>query len=320
MKKVLVCGASGFIGRNVATRLAAQGRYEVYGTHWRRPDPQIPGMIPIRADLTRAEDVARVLEGMDAVVQAAASTSGAGDVARTPAMHVTDNAVMNSLLFRAAHEMGVGQVLFFSCTIMYPSSDALLKETDFDAGKPLQPQYFGAGWTKIYLEKMCEFFAGLGRTRFTCLRHSNIYGPHDKFDLKHSHVFGATMTKVLTSEDGRMVMWGPGTEKRDLLYIDDLVDCVGLALERQSSPFELLNIGSGRAIAVKDLARLIIELSGRDIAIEHDLSRPHIPTALALDCSLAEERLGWRPSTSLEDGIRRTIDWYRANLLPAGKG
>lgn len=317
MKNVLVCGASGFIGRNIAEKLAASGQYRVYGTHCRRPAPSIPGLIPIQADLTRAEDVARALQGMDIVVQAAATTSGSGDIVSTPAIHVTDNAVMNSLLFRAAHEQGVEQVVFFSCTIMYPSSETLLRETDFDASRPMQPQYFGAGWTKVYLEKMCEFFAAQGRTRFTCLRHSNIYGPYDKFDLKHSHVFGATMTKVLTAQDGRIVMWGPGTEKRDLLYVADLVGCVQLALERQRSAFELLNVGAGQAISIKDLAHLIIKLSGRDIVIEHDLSCPHIPTALALDCSLARERLGWEPKTSLDKGIRLTMDWYRQHVLSA---
>lgn len=315
MKNVLVCGASGFIGRNMAQRLAAAGKCRLFGAHFRRSAPPIPGMTPLRVDLTRAEDVRRALEGMDVVIQAAATTSGAGDILSSPAMHVTDNAVMNSLLFRAAHDLGVGHVVFFSCTIMYPSTETLLKEGDFDAARPMQPQYFGAGWTKVYLEKMCEFFAGLGRTRFTCLRHSNIYGPHDKYDLSHSHMFGATMTKVLTAKDGRIVMWGPGTERRDLLYVQDLVDCVELALECQTSPFELLNVGSGRAVAVKDVAAMIIAQAGLEISIEHDLSRPHIPTALALDCSLAAERLGWRPRTSLEEGIGLTLDWYRANLL-----
>ena len=82
------------------------------------------------------------------------------------------------------------------------------------------------GNTKVYVEKMCEFFSRLGKTKHTVLRHSNMYGPHDKYDLEKSHVFGATVTKVMNSTDGKVNVWGTGEEKRDLLYVGDLVDFI----------------------------------------------------------------------------------------------
>jgi len=314
-QKILVCGSTGFIGRNMADALADTGLYEVYGTHFKRPPLEHPGVTPVPADLTRPEDADRAVRGMDVIIQAAATTSGAGDIINRPYIHTADNAVMNSHILRAAYDHSVGHILFFSCTIMYASSSAPIREEDFDIAAPLPPQYFGAGWTKLYIEKMCEFYARLGRTRFTVMRHSNIYGPHDKYDLARSHVFGATMTKVLTNDDGRLVCWGPGTEERDLLHIDDLVAFVRAAMERQETPFELVNVGLGRAVSIKDLVHRIIAGSGKEIAVEHDLSKPHIPTKICLDISKARRDFGWEPTIPLDEGIRRTIAWYRENLL-----
>lgn len=314
-KKVLVCGSTGFIGHNIAEALAKEGEFEVFGTYFLSPALEHPQITSIHVDLTNAEQVSHAVKGMDIIIQAAATTSGSKDIVTKPYIHVTDNAVMNSLIFRAAYENSVSQVVFFSCTVMYQSSQTPLKEIDFKADEEIHPNYFGVGWTKVYVEKMCEFYSRLGRTKYTVIRHSNIYGPYDKYDLEHSHVFGATMTKVMTNRDGKIVVWGPGTEKRDLLYVGDLVKFVELAIEKQQTNYELVNVGYGEAIAIKDLVYKIIECSGKEIAVEYDLSQPHIPTSLSLDISLAKKLFGWQPDTSLEEGIKKTMTWYRANIL-----
>ncbi|MBI3453600.1 MAG: NAD(P)-dependent oxidoreductase [Rhodospirillales bacterium] len=313
-KKILVCGATGFVGRNIAEQFAGRADYEVVGVHNKRPPFDHPGLSWIKADLTNPADVERAVKGADVIVQAAATTSGSKDIVTRPYIHVTDNAVMNSLIFRAAHDHGVGHVVFFSCTVMYPSSERALDENAFDANREMHPRYFGVGWTKVFVEKQCEFYARLGKTRYTAIRHSNIYGPHDKFDLERSHVFGATVTKVLSAADGRIVVWGTGEEARDLLYVDDLVDFVARAIDRQTTPFELFCCGLGSAIKIKDLVAKINVISGRNLRIEHDLSQPSISTSLFLDCAKAERLLGWKPAVSLDEGIRRTIDWWRANV------
>lgn len=308
-RRVTVCGATGFIGRNVAEHFAALGD-AVTGVYHRRPPFEHPAIRWVQADLTQAADVDRVMAGTDILVHAAATTSGAKDILGRPHIHIADNAVMTSLLFRAAFEAKLAQVVFFSCSIIYQSSDRPRKETDFDANAPLYPAYFGGGWNKIYFEKMAEFYAGQGETRFTALRHSNIYGPHDKFDLDRSHVFGATVTKVMTAGDGRVVVWGSGDEARDLLHVSDLCAAVERSLG-QPDAFGLYNIGAGRAVAVKDLVRLIVEASGRALDIVHDLSRASIKTTVALDCDKARRELGWAPAIGLNDGIAATLDWWR---------
>jgi len=317
MKKVLICGATGFIGRNMAEYLSGCNNLEVYGTYFCRPPLDHPNIRSLKVDLTNREQVNDAVKGMDIVIQAAATTSGSKDIVNSPFIHVTDNAVMNSLLFRAAYEQSVSHVIFFSCTVMYQSSDTPLKESDFNADEEMHPNYFGVGWTKVYLEKQCEFYSRLGRTKFTVIRHSNIYGPYDKYDFEHSHVFGATMTKVMKNEDGKIVVWGPGTEKRDLLYVGDLVEFVSLAIKKQKSDFELVNIGSGMVLSINDLVEEIISASEKRILVQHDLSQPNIPTSLHLDISKTERLFGWKPKVSLQEGIRKTMDWYRSSKLKA---
>ena len=122
------------------------------------------------------------------------------------------------------------------------------------------------------------------------------------------------MTKVMTCRDGKISVWGPGTEGRDLLYVGDLVDVVEKAIDRQKTSYELVNVGYGKAVAVKNLVQKIIEYSRKEIAVEHDLSMPHIPTSLSLDITKAEKIFGWTPSTSLEEGILKTMRWYKENI------
>jgi nucleoside-diphosphate-sugar epimerase len=313
-RNLLICGATGFIGRNLAERFVQRSGYKVTGLYHRRQPYQLPGLRWVQADLTDAEQVSKAIRDSDILLQAGATTSGAKDIVATPYLHVTDNAVMNSLIFRAAFEHKVKHVVFFSCSIMYQSSDNALKEEDFDPGVEIHAPYFGAGWTKIYAERLCEFYSRIGATKHTVIRHSNVYGPHDKYDLERSHVTGATVTKVMTARGDTVVVWGDGEEKRDLLYVYDLVDFVELAIERQPSQFGLYNCGSGTAIRVRELVEKVVEKSGRNLAIRYDAGQASIKTSVYLDCAKAERELGWKPRTSLDEGVARTIAWWKRNL------
>lgn len=314
-KEVLICGASGFIGRNIAERLAKRPDMKVYGTYF-ETKPSVKGVSLTRVDLTKEEEVSQIVRSMDIIIQAAAVTSGSKDIVTKPYIHVTDNAIMNSLIFKSCFDNRVKHVIFFSCTVMYPSKNTPVREQDFNY--EITDKYFGVGWTKVYLEKMCEFYSGIGNTKYTAIRHSNIYGPYDKYDLDKSHFFGATITKVLKARDnppaggaGKIVVWGDGSEKRDLLYVSDLVDFVEDILKNQKDPFELINIGAGYAHSVKDVVGKIIEISGKKIKLEFDTSKPTIKFNLAVNIDKARKKYNFRPKISLEKGIRKTIDWYK---------
>jgi len=314
MKKMLICGGTGFIGRNLTEYFARNKKYDVYAVWHKRPKFQIENVTWIRADLRSANDVGNIVVGMDIIIQAAATTSGSKDIVNHPYIHVTDNAVMNSLLLRAAFDHNIANFVFFSCTVMYQSSYNALVESDFDSSQELYPKYYGVGWTKVYIEKMCKFFSTLNRTKHTVIRHSNIYGPHDKYDLERSHVFGATITKVMNAKS-EIEVWGTGQEERDLLHVDDLVFFVEKSIITQKNFYELFNCGLGKAISIKQLVEKIVQLSGKEININHDLSQPSIKTSLFLNCDKAKEKIGWEPTIDLNLGISKTIEWYKDNLM-----
>lgn len=314
-QKILVCGATGFIGRNIAERLARRDDVQLHLARFSRPEYKISNATWHQADLRDPNQTNDLISGMDIVIQAAATTSGVKDIVTRPHIHVTDNAVMNSYIFRSCADNKIKRVVFFSCTIMYSSSTKALKETDFDANAIINERYFGAANTKLYAEKMCEFFAKTSDTVYTVIRHSNIYGPYDKYDLDRSHVFGASITKVLTEND-KVVIWGSGDEERDLLHVDDLCDFVQVSLEKQPAKFRIYNCGSGTSLSIRNLIIKMIKHSGKKLNIEYNLSQPTIKTSLFLDCELAKYELSWRQKIFIDDGIIKTIKWWRENIDP----
>lgn len=312
-QKLLILGATGFIGRNMVECFAANPAYEVHATRFNSPHPDIPNVKWHKADLRVPSYFPNLFRGVDIIIQAAATTSGSKDIVNNPSLHVTDNAVMNSYIFRAAAEAKVKHVIFFSCTVMYPDG-VCTEETPVDP----HSKYFGVAHTKLYIEKLAEFYSRVGDTKFTVIRHSNIYGPHDKFDLEKSHVFGAMLTKVMQCREPKdkhetVTVWGTGEEKRDLLHVSDLCDFVSLALENQDSKFGLYNCGSGDAVSINDLVAKMLLYVDKDIYIEHDLLAPTIPTSLSLDCAKAKNELGWNAKVTLPEGIKRTIEWWKEN-------
>jgi len=319
-KKILICGATGFIGRNVLDFYGKLDKqYSIRATfNIKKPfHVDYPNVDWIKCDLRKEKDVKKAMKGIDIVMHFAATTTGAKDIVSKPYIHVTDNVVMTSLLMREAFHQEVEHFIFPSCTIMYQKSDKALKESDFNPSDEIQSFYFGAGHTKVYLEKMCKFYSKLNnsKTKYTVMRHSNMYGPHDKYDLEKSHVTGATITKVMESVDNKISVWGTGEEKRDLLYIEDLVRFIDLSLKKQKNNYELFNVGLGEGIKIKDLVKKVIKHSGKVVEIEHDLSKPTVPTSLFLDCSKAEKLLGWKPKYTLDMGLKNTLEWYRSREI-----
>ena len=312
--KVLICGATGFIGRNLVEFFSKKKNIKITATYNKRPKYKTKGVRWIKCDLRNEKKVNKILKDIDCVIQAAATTSGSKDIINTPEIHVTDNAVMNSYIFKYSRINNVKHVIFFSCTVMLQSKIKPQKETEYDISKTIYPNYFGVGWTKIFLEKQCEFYSRISKTKYTAIRHSNIYGPHDKFDLEKSHFFGANVTKVLKNKGKSLLIWGKGDEKRDLLYVSDLINFVWMAIKNQKSNFELLNCGYGKSFKVKDVIKKIIFFSGKKMSIKHDLYKTSLNTNVSLDCRKAKKVIGWKKKVSLNDGITRTLKWYKKNV------
>ena len=309
-KRILICGANGFIGKNLLKRFYRRKGFNIRATYFNTAPDMNFDVEWVKVDLRDKEDVRNSLKDVDIVLQYAAVTSGAKDIIERPHIHIADNAIMNSLLFSEAVASGVEHFVFPSCTIMYQSSDIPVRESDFDESKDVNEKYFAGAHTKVYLEKMCRFYASTGKTKFTVLRQSNIYGPHDKFDLEKGHVFAATIAKVSQSEDF-ITVWGSGEEERDLLYVEDLADCIELIISKQKDKYQLINVGAGTSVSVSKLVQDIVAASGKNLKIRYDVSKPTIKTKLALDVTRAYDDFGWKPKSSLKFGIHETLKWLR---------
>jgi len=117
------------------------------------------------------------------------------------------------------------------------------------------------------------------------------------------------------NKDGILNVWGTGEGGRDLLHVDDLINFVDLAINKQENNYELFNVGLGKVTKIIDLVKKIIKHSGKSLEIKHDLSKPTIPTSLFLDCSKAKKTLGWEPIIGIDSGIVKTIEWYKKNII-----
>lgn len=221
---------------------------------------------------------------------------------------------MNSYLLRASYENNVKKFIFFSCTVMYPSSEKKLTEKDLDENKDIFKNYFGVGNTKMYVEKMCKFYSSLNRTKHYAIRHSNIFGPHDKFDLKKSHFVGATINKIFHAKK-EIKLWGDGKEKRDFLYVDDLIYFLEKILIYNKTDFEIFNCSYEKSFSIEQMLKKIIKLSGKKINIIKDKNKPTIKININVSSSKAKKILGWKSRINIDDALRRTMTWYRKNEL-----
>lgn len=306
-------GGSGFIGRNCVEHFAKDPEYKVTYTYFTEdPYPEVENAEGFKVNLLDPEQVQWILQDQDIVIQAAATTTGSKDVVEKPYYHVTDNAVMNSYIFRDAVIQKVKHLIFFSCTVMYQPMDKLQTESDWSAQDRIYDKYFGVGNTKVYLENMCDFYSGLGDTKFTAIRHSNVFGPYDKYDLDKCHVVPAFVNKVINAED-TLDVWGSGGASRDIIYIDDLVNFVDKAIRKQESKYELFNCGLGKAYSIRELASMIMDVNDKELELKFDPSKPDIPTTVIIDSTKAKNILGWEHKTDIKEALKKTSEWYKQN-------
>lgn len=320
--KLLITGAGGFIGRNLCKYISQNSSkisqiiatLNISETSNKRLEEFNKNIEFVKCDLTNKRDVDDLFEkDFDTIIHCAAVSTGAKDIINRPYLHVTDNAIMGSLIFRKAFKKKIKKVIFLSCSAIYDSSESLIKEEDQNAYK-IHPKYFGGGWTKVYLEKQCEFYSKLGKTEFIVVRHSNMFGEHDDFNDDRSHMVAANLKKVfLAKENETIIVWGTGKTKRDLLYIDDLSSFIKIVLEKTfKENFNLFNLGAAKGISIKEVVEKIINVSGKKINIDFDTSKPDIDVNIFLDCTKAK-KLGWEANYSFEKGVERSLNWMTKN-------
>jgi GDP-L-fucose synthase len=313
-KKVLIAGAAGFLGTNLALAVAKRGAHLRLAVHQKPLKVALPGAEIVTADLRGADDCARAVAGMDYVFLCAAHTSGAAVIRATPLVHITPNVLINTQMLEAAYQANVAKFCFLSSGAAYPpTGDRPVTEAEMFAGDP-NDVYFAAGWMKRYAEILCRTYAEkIAKPMSTLVvRPSNVYGPYDKYDFAVSHVTAALIRRVVERHKP-LEVWGTGEDIRDLIYVDDFVEGVlaAFAIDRAHLA---VNICSGQGHSIRQILQKILAADGwRDADVRYDPSRPSTVPILLMDNGLARRELGFTARTSLDEGLRRTMEWYRRN-------
>ncbi len=305
-QKILILGGTGFIGRNLSNYFLDNKNYNTF-------------YVGREYDLTQKSDVEKLFYGVnpDIVLQYAAYTTNSKDVIEQPFSHSTTNYIINALVLEAAHKVGVKHFIYPSCATMYASSTIPKKETDWTLDT-IPHCYKHVAYMKTAVERMCEAYSSMGKCKYTIIRQSNVFGPFDKTDTNQAHLVPSQIIKILQAKK-TLEVWGDENPRnqalRDIIYIDDVVDIVDKALQKQTTPFEIYNCGQGEGFPVSEIVKKIQKAANKNnLKITYNNSKPSIPTVTILDCSKAKQELGWEPKTSIEDGLKKTIEWYKQNI------
>ena len=309
--KVVVAGGSGFVGVNLIRRLLELGAKVTATLHKKAAVVDDDTVTYVQCDLTREEDCGRVFQGADYVFMCAANTSGAAVMEKTPLVHVTPNVVMNTLALEAAYSAGVKKFLFISSNTVYPDVDHPVIEDEMMSGE-LFEKYYCVAWMKRFSEILCRMYAEkIKKPMMTVVvRPANIYGPFDDFEWATSHVVPALIRKVVERHDP-IEVWGDGSDIKDLIYIDDFIEGILLAMEKLDR-YDPINIATGRPCSIKDVLRTILDIDGYANAnIAFDTSKPTMIPKRLIDVTKAKSVLGFEARTSIDEGIQKTVQWYR---------
>jgi GDP-L-fucose synthase len=251
------------------------------------------------------------------IIVAAAKVGGIWANASKPVEFLSENLQIELNLINGAHAAKVKKLLFLGSSCIYPrDAEQPLKESSLLTGS-LEPTNEPYALAKICGIKLCHAYAKQYGANFISAMPTNLYGPEDNFDLETSHVLAALLHKFHLAKERRqshVVLWGTGSPLREFLHVDDLAEACLFLLENYDSP-ELVNIGYGEDITVRDLAGLVGRVVGYEGKIEWDSTRPDGTPRKLLDVSKLA-KLGWKARTPLEQGVRATYHWW----LEHGRG
>ena len=245
------------------------------------------------------------------VILAAAKVGGILANATYPAEFLYDNLMIASNVIHAAYTHKVSKLLNLGSSCIYPKlAPQPLKEEYLLTG-PLEVTNRAYAVAKIAAIELCDHYRHQYGCDFISAMPTNLYGPHDNFDLQNSHVLPALLRKMLEAKAQgapTVTVWGSGTPKREFLYVDDLADACIFLMKNVSEPGPI-NLGTGEDISIKELAELIQRITGYEGTLSFDTSKPDGTPRKLMDVSKLTQ-LGWKATTALPDGIKRTLDWY----------
>jgi GDP-L-fucose synthase len=302
--KIFVAGHRGMVGSALMRRLNAEG----FSNLVTRDRSQL--------DLADESAVAKFFaaEQPAVVILAAAKVGGIRANNDFPVEFLLDNLRIQNNVIHVAHEAGVQKLLFLGSSCIYPKfAPQPIPETALLSG-PLEPTNEAYAIAKIAGIKLCQAFSREYGANFISAMPTNLYGPNDNFDLATSHVLAALLRKAheaKTRKERKLIVWGSGRPRREFLHVDDLASACLFLLEKYDST-EIINVGCGEDLAIRELADLICDVVGFNGELAWDTTKPDGTPRKLLDISKLRG-LGWQPAIPLRDGIAQTYDWFLRN-------
>jgi len=306
-KRLLVTGGAGFLGRNLVRRLEEVGCKGIF----------VPRSKDY--DLVDSEAVKRLYQDSnpEIVIHLAAVVGGIGANRENPGKFFHDNLMIGIQMIEQGRLFGIEKFVAMGTICAYPKFTPVpFKEEDLWNGYPEETNAPYALAKKMLLVQAQAYRQQYSFNAIYLLP-VNLYGPGDNFDLRSSHVIPALIKKcvdAIDNKEDRIVVWGTGEATREFLYVEDAAEGIALATEKYDKP-EPLNIGAGFEIKIKDLVGLIAELTGFQGGIEWDTTKPDGQPRRCLDTSRAKQEIGFEAKTDFREGLKKTIEWYKAQKL-----
>lgn len=303
-KRVLVTGGAGFLGTHLLAALHRRGV----------PDEAITVPLIEQCDLRVWENCLEVTQDQDLVIHLAGNVGGIGYNRENPGSLFYDNIIMGTQLIEAARRNGVVKFVALGTVCAYPKFTPVpFHEDDLWNGYPEETNA-PYGLAKKMLLVQCQSYRQQYGFNGIFLLPVNLYGPGDNFNPQSSHVIPALIKKCVDAVehgDDEIVVWGDGSATREFLYVEDAAEGILLAAERYGKP-DPVNLGSAFEISIRDLVTIIAREAGFTGRLTWDTTKPNGQPRRKLDTSRAEQEFGFRAQVTFEDGLRRTVAWYRA--------
>lgn len=319
-ERVLVTGAGGFIGHHLVKYLVAEG-YWVRGVDMKLPEYECSPAHEFKTvDLRHPEACLAVTRDVSQIYHLA-SDKEIGHITADRAKVVRNNTVMDVHLLDAARLNNVRRVLFSSSARVYPQylqkegAFRLLREGD---AWPADPEE-GQGLQKLYMEKLCQYYAEDFGLETRVARFHNVYGPLGSYDGGSEKAPAAICRKVALAEEGGVIdVWGDGRQTRSFLYVDDCVE--GLHRLMRSDCSIPLNLDTGPAVTLDKMTKMVARVAGKTVRIRHNQSMPQGVRGRSSDNSLLRQVLGWEPQVSLPEGLASTYAWIAQQIARRSTG
>lgn len=312
-KHVLVTGGMGFIGSHVVERLLVLGAnvriFDRMPLRSVRQGSRNNAIEFMQGDCSDAEASFQACKGIDVVMNLAAHVSGIEYNRTHQATMLRDNTTIALSMMEAARRANVERFLVVSSACVYPHDAKVpTPETEGMRGEP-EPTNSGYGWAKRFAELLGKTYAEEFGMKVGIVRPYNAYGPRDHFNPESSHVIPAIIKRVFDGENP-LVVWGSGNQTRAFLYVEDFAEGLIQTIEKYPVP-DPINIGTDEEVSIKGLVKRIVEIAGIRTVIKFDITKPDGSPRRNSDNTKAKEKVEFVANTTLQEGLRKTIEWYR---------